>query len=496
MSAQPETVRIPAPFVATPKQQELADAWHDPDVPVVVAAGAIRSGKSQAAARLIVETAAVMPSTYVVCRGTYREIADSTRPMFLTGDGNLPALLPREAIDEVRVTDDLVRLNTGSLILFRSLDDPGKFLNLTAGCFMLDQAEQIDAGEAGEQLFDTLLGRLSDPLGPRKLLVVMNPGALTAWQYRRLINPRTRDPGVCVVNFSLFDNVVNLPADVVERNLATRERRPHWYRSFVLGEYGAFEGAAYEEFRDDVHLVEPFPLPDHWLRFESMDHGAASPTAWLAWAADEDGNCVVFDELYEAGRLVSEHAAEVKRRRASGWQRREGEDLQGHYCYADPSINANHGLRTKWGQPASVLTEYREHGVDWLRLANNDRLAGYSRLLELLHVEPGRIAPRWGRVPEHAGGSPRLYVFRNCVHTVEQLKSAPIASEGTDAGKAVEAKWEHEHGHAHAALRYGAMSRPASSLLPAPGPLPLRSLAGMEELRSLSSRGDRARYVY
>jgi hypothetical protein len=44
-----------------------------------------------------------------------------------------------------------------------------------------------------------------------------------------------------------------------------------------------------------------------------------------------------------------------------------------------------------------VLTEYREHGVDWLRFANNDRVAGYSRLLELIHVVPERIAPRWGR---------------------------------------------------------------------------------------------------
>jgi hypothetical protein len=101
---------------------------------------------------------------------------------------------------------------------------------------------------------------------------------------------------------------------------------------------------------------------------------------------------------------------------------------------------------------------------DWLRFANNDRAAGYSRLLELLHVESGRLAPPWARVVERAGGAPRLYVFRSCVNTIEQLKSAPVASEGPDAGKAVEAKWEHEHGHAHAALRYGAMSRPSPSL--------------------------------
>jgi hypothetical protein len=87
-------------------------------------------------------------------------------------------------------------------------------------------------------------------------------------------------------------------------------------------------------------------------------------------------------------------------------------------------------------------------------------------LLELIHVVPQRIAPRWAQVPAHAGGCPRLFIFRNCVQVIEQLKSAPVASEGPDAGKAVDAKWEHEHGHAHAALRYGAMSRPAPSAEP------------------------------
>ena len=84
----------------------------------------------------------------------------------------------------------------------------------------------------------------------------------------------------------------------------------------------------------------------------------------------------------------------------------------------------------------------------------------------MFHVVPERIAPRWAQVPAHAGGSPWLFVFRNCVHVIEQLKSTPVASEGPDAGKAVEAKWEREHGHAHAALRYGAMSRPAPSAEP------------------------------
>src|SRR5439155_11690633 len=110
-----------------------------------------------------------------------------------------------------------------------------------------------------------------------------NPAGLTSWQYRRLIDRRTRARGVRRVHFTLRDNAANLPADYVADMEAMAETRPSWYRSFILGEWGAFEGQAYAEFEEAIHVVEPFAVPEHWERFESMDHGAANPTAWHAW---------------------------------------------------------------------------------------------------------------------------------------------------------------------------------------------------------------------
>ena len=462
----PKPTQLAPPFQATPKQLELAAAWHDPAVRVVTIGGAIRSGKTQAAGRLLVETAIEQPSVYLVSRLTYRELRDSTQKAMLHGDGALPPLIPPEAIEFYRASDELVKLRNGSEILFRSLDEPGKLLNLTLGGIFVDQVEELDQGEDGERLFDTLLGRLSDPRGPRKIVCVANPGQLTGWTYRRLVNEKTRDAGARYVHVSLEDNASNLPSDYVEAMLATEKTRPAWFKSFVKGMWGSFEGAAYEEFDEGVHVVEPFVIPDEWERFESMDHGAANPTAWHAWAVDHDGNLIVFGEYYSPG-LVSAHAAEIKRRRANGWQRpdlRRG-GLEWHRCFADPSIKASHGLTSRRGVPASVLTEYLEHGVDWLVAANNDRAAGYARLLELVHPEPGRPYPSWH--PRHREtGAPRLYVFRTCEHLVAQMRSAPIAKDGSDAGEAVDPKWEGAHGHSHASARYGCLSRPAPSPMP------------------------------
>src|SRR5205823_52010 len=125
---------------------------------------------------------------------------------------------------------------------------------------------------------------------------------------------------------------------------AMAETRPSWYRSFILGEWGAFEGQAFEEFEEAVHVVEPFAIPEHFDRFESLDHGANHPTVVLPWAADTDGNLVVFGE-YSSPGLVSKHAEAIKlRRKRWGTQN----------CWADPSVFASQGLSNKFGAPASV----------------------------------------------------------------------------------------------------------------------------------------------
>jgi hypothetical protein len=201
----------------------------------------------------------------------------------------------------------------------------------------------------------------------------------------------------------------------------------------------------------------------------------------LAWSADEDGNCAIFGEYAQPG-LVSTHAAAILERRKH-WKTKR--------CWADPSVFAHHGLSTPKYFRASIATEYAEHGV-YLAKANNDRRAGYARLLELLHVESGRIPPPWAQVPESLEGAPRLYVFATCKQLIRQLKSAPIAVEGVEIGEAVDKKWEGEHGHAVAALRYGAMRRPSPSAgLPEPESDDPRKARVARRLEQIAKREER-----
>jgi hypothetical protein len=64
------------------------------------------------------------------------------------------------------------------------------------------------------------------------------------------------------------------------------------------------------------------------------------------------------------------------------------------------------------GVPASIATEYAQHGIYLIR-ANNDRVAGYARILELLHVEEDRIPPPWAAGPGRGERRPAALHLRD-----------------------------------------------------------------------------------
>ena len=79
---------IPPPFIASARQLEAARVCQDPEARIVTLGGAIRSGKTQAAGRLLVEMTVAQPAAYLVARATYRSLKDSTQKAMLHGDGD------------------------------------------------------------------------------------------------------------------------------------------------------------------------------------------------------------------------------------------------------------------------------------------------------------------------------------------------------------------------------------------------------------------------
>jgi hypothetical protein len=290
---------------------------------------------------------------------------------------------------------------------------------------------------------------------PIRARAASNPGGIGhAWVKARFIDepkPETifipakvaDNPGLDVEEYA--DSLSNLPDEL--------------RRQLLEGDWGAFEGAAFQ--LTDDHIVEPFQIPSPWERFESMDHGISNPTAWLAHAVDYEGNVVTFDSHYLPA-LPSETAPIILKKRQI-WN--------SSVCWGDPaSLATRTATVRKFGTPATIETEYADHGVQIIP-AKNDPRAGYARLRELLKRDPEHRFPDWHPRRGEAY-APRWFIAqKTCPELVEQVRSAPLAPiEHRYAGEMVDPKWEGSYGHAVAAARYGLMSYPSASERPNPLP--------------------------
>ena len=63
-------------------------------------------------------------------------------------------------------------------------------------------------------------------------------------------------------------------------------------RAWLEGDWTVIEGAYFDCWRYDLHVVEPFAVPAHWGRFRSMDWGSARPFSVGWWAIVGDDHCL------------------------------------------------------------------------------------------------------------------------------------------------------------------------------------------------------------
>jgi len=84
------------------------------------------------------------------------------------------------------------------------------------------------------------------------------------------------------------------------------------YKTTGLGIPGMPQGRYFNEFNKQIHIVEPFEIPDHWKRYIAMDYGL-DMTAVLWFARDTEGNAFVYRELHKSDMIISEAAQEIKK---------------------------------------------------------------------------------------------------------------------------------------------------------------------------------------
>ena len=90
-----------------------------------------------------------------------------------------------------------------------------------------------------------------------------------------------------------------------------RLTQPARYRVAGLGEWGVDGAVYFEEFDPDVHVIQPFSIPDYWRIERAIDYGLDA-LACLYVAIDTEGNAYVISEVYKHGLIVSDAAAAIQ----------------------------------------------------------------------------------------------------------------------------------------------------------------------------------------
>lgn len=201
--------------------------------------------------------------------------------------------------------------------------------------------------------------------------------------------------------------------------------------------YGRFvsEGAGlvYPEFDESVHVIDPFAVPKEWQDAISIDPGLNNPLSAHWYAVDYDDNVYVIDEHYEAGRDIDYHAEAIKAVCARlGWHT----DSKGRICALIDSAAKQRTL----GSVKSVVELFYERGILVNPNVEKDLFSGIARVKSYLNRK---------------NGLPNLYIFKNCVHLIGELKGYRWGS-GDAPRKADD--------HALDEMRYYLMSRPKKAL--------------------------------
>jgi phage terminase large subunit len=159
---------------------------------------------------------------------------------------------------------------------------------------------------------------LDGGLAVPKLIMDCNPRGPRHWLFLagvRHLDPETQEPfrdseKWARLNWSAYDNTENLPKEY----LKTLEALPEVMRDRMLkGVWRSNEGAVYDEFNEDIHVVDDFNIPADWKRIRAVDFGYTNPFVCLWGALDPDGRLYLYREHYQAKVRTALHAEKIKK---------------------------------------------------------------------------------------------------------------------------------------------------------------------------------------
>lgn len=240
------------------------------------------------------------------------------------------------------------------------------------------------------------------------------------------------------------DNKIGLERDPNYVNKLKDLGSPALVKAWLEGDWTALVGAYFPEFSIDKHVIPPFTIPEHWMRFGAMDWGSAAPFVF-GWFAISDGEpvlvqgeerifpkgaVIMYRECYGAAspgvglRLDAEEAADMI-------LSKQKPDEKLSYAVLDPSA-----FRVEGGP--SIAERCDRRGLR-MQKADNSRIPGWDALRARLRGQ---------------GGEAGIYIFSTCPNTIRTI---PALMHDEKDPEDVNSRGDD---HCGDMVRYAVMSRP------------------------------------
>ncbi len=219
-------------------------------------------------------------------------------------------------------------------------------------------------------------------------------------------------------------------------------------KAWLEGDWSVIEGAFFDCWSNERHVIRPFAIPPDWLRFRSGDWGSAKPFSIGWWAVVGDdfecdtrvlprGALVRYREWYgsSAPNTGLKYTAEQV---AEGVLERTPKTEKITYSVLDPAAFAQDG-------GPSIAERMANKGLVCQR-ADNKRVAQMGAL--------GGWDQMRSRFVGDGDGRPMIYLFSTCV---DSIRTIPALQHDPDKPEDLDTDGED---HAADEWRYACMSRP------------------------------------
>ncbi|QPK81124.1 PBSX family phage terminase large subunit [Schaalia sp. ZJ405] len=347
--------------------------------------GAIRSGKTIISIMSFLSWLASAPHGPVAILG-------KTRITIIRNVLDVIAMIEPKAIGGYGLNSDRVKI-MGRWVWIIGANDAqaeSKIRGLTLAGAYVDEATLLP-----EAMFVQLLGRLS--VQDARLFATTNPDSPAHWLKTNYIDRAHVLQDWGFHHFTMDDNPGLTPEYIAAKK---KEFTGLWYRRFIQGEWVSAEGAVYDMWDPEKHVVEWDELPRMVNAYAvGIDYGTQNPTAALILAMGEDGILYFVDEwrLDSTNRGHGTWTDAEQSQALLNWLHTTTHaprmDVQPRRIIVDPAA-------------ASFKVQLKQDGAWGLTDANNDVLYGIRLMANGLNAGWLKIANRCqGLIKETPGYS-------------------------------------------------------------------------------------------